>query len=353
MADRRKKVIRAGLETLYFSGAHHLAARFLAGSGAILTFHRVRPQQSEAFQPNRLLEITPEFLDRLLTRLSDGGTEIVTLDEVYRRLVGRGTSSGRYVALTFDDGYRDNVEHALPILRKHAAPFTLFVPSAFAEGTGELWWVALERAIAARDETVITLDGVDRRFASATAEDKDATFAAIYARLRAAPTEDDLRQPVRELAVATGIDIPAICRELCMGWDELARLARDPLVTIGAHTVTHPILAKLPLEDARREMVEGARALTAHLGRAPEHFSFPVGSPDAAGPREFALAAAAGFRTAVTTRPGVIFPDHVNHLTALPRISINGEFQRLRYLDVLLSGAPSALMNRFRRVDAA
>jgi len=352
MADRRKKVIRAGLETLYFSGAHRLAARFLAGSGAILTFHRVRPQSADPFQPNRLLEITPEFLDSLLTRLRESGIEIVSLDEVYRRLVS-GAASGRYVALTFDDGYRDNVEHALPVLRRHAAPFTLYMPSAFAEGAGELWWVALERVVAAREEVVVALDGVEQRFASATPEEKDAAFAAIYARLRAAPTEEELRRPVRALAAAAGIDIRAICRELCMGWDELARMARDPLVTIGAHTITHPILAKLPLEEARREIVDGAQAITAHLGRVPEHFSFPVGSPDAAGPREFALAAAAGFRTAVTTRPGVIFPDHVNHLTALPRISVNGEFQRLRYLDVLLSGAPTALMNRFRRVDAA
>ena len=55
----------------------------------------------------------------------------------------------------------------------------------------------------------------------------------------------------------------------------------------------------------------------------------------------------------MTTRPGVLFPDHRAHMTALPRISLNGEFQRLRYVDVLLSGAPTALMNRFRRVDAA
>jgi peptidoglycan/xylan/chitin deacetylase (PgdA/CDA1 family) len=83
------------------------------------------------------------------------------------------------------------------------------------------------------------------------------------------------------------------------------------------------------------------------------HFSFPVGGPTAASTREFALAAAVGFATAVTTRPGVLFADHLDYMNALPRISVNGEFQRLRYLDVLLSGAATALRNRFRRVDAA
>ncbi len=138
-----------------------------------------------------------------------------------------------------------------------------------------------------------------------------------------------------------------------MGWSEIAAGAADPLVTIGAHTVSHPILTTLSETQARAEMADSAAAIAARLGRRPEHFAYPVGQPDAAGPREFALARAVGFKTAVTTRPGVLFPDHAEHLTALPRISVNGEFQRLRYLDVLLSGAPTALKNRFRRVDAA
>jgi peptidoglycan/xylan/chitin deacetylase (PgdA/CDA1 family) len=100
-------------------------------------------------------------------------------------------------------------------------------------------------------------------------------------------------------------------------------------------------------------MAGGARAIRARLGAAPRHFAYPVGDQSAAGPRDFRIAAELGFRTAVTTRPGVLFAEHARHTTALPRISVNGEFQRLRYLDVLLSGAATALMNRFRRVDAA
>ena len=102
----------------------------------------------------------------------------------------------------------------------------------------------------------------------------------------------------------------------------------------------------------RAEMLRGAARIEEKLGVKPRHFSFPVGDPTSAGRREFEIADAVGFATAVTTRPGVLFPDHGQHLTALPRISVNGEFQGLRYLDVLLSGAPTAIKNRFRRVDA-
>jgi peptidoglycan/xylan/chitin deacetylase (PgdA/CDA1 family) len=100
-------------------------------------------------------------------------------------------------------------------------------------------------------------------------------------------------------------------------------------------------------------MTMGAAVIEAALGTRPRHLAYPVGDPTSAGPREFRLAQEAGFATATTTRPGVLFPEHRDCLTALPRITLNGEFQRLRYVRVLLSGAATALHNRFRRVNAA
>ncbi|HVZ15069.1 MAG TPA: polysaccharide deacetylase family protein, partial [Bauldia sp.] len=171
MANRRQSIIRAGLETLYYSGMHHVARPFLSGVGAILTFHRVRPALADPFQPNRILEITPEFLDEVLTRLEQSGTEVISLDEVHRRLI-EGRTTRRFVALTFDDGYRDNREYALPILARHNMPFTLFLPSDFAEGRGELWWVALERAIAENDRVEVVISDIPQTFDCATSEAK-------------------------------------------------------------------------------------------------------------------------------------------------------------------------------------
>ena len=149
------------------------------------------------------------------------------------------------------------------------------------------------------------------------------------------------------------IVLRSFCDELCMSWAEIAQLAADPLVTIGAHTVTHCILKKVGEDAVRSEMRESAAVLEAALGKRPQHFSYPFGDPTSAGPREFAIAGALGFKTAVTTRPGVLFAEHRDHLMALPRVSLNGEYQQRRYVRVLMSGAGTAMWNGFRRVDAA
>ena len=139
-----------------------------------------------------------------------------------------------------------------------------------------------------------------------------------------------------------------------MDWQELGELAADPLCTIGAHTVNHKMLMKMADDAAVRAEMDMSRAvLEAALGQRPQHLAYPVGDPTSAGPREFRIAAELGFKTAVTTRPGVLFKAHRDHLTALPRISVNGEFQQQRYLKVLMSGAATAMWNGFRRVNAA
>ena len=138
-----------------------------------------------------------------------------------------------------------------------------------------------------------------------------------------------------------------------MSWDELKSFAADPLITIGAHTITHCNLAMQTEQTAGHEMGMSRKRIENVLQRPAVHLAYPYGDKFAAGAREFALAQAAGFKTAVTTRPGMIFPEYAQHLTALPRVSLNGNYQDVRILPVLTSGAATAMWNGFRRVDAA
>jgi peptidoglycan/xylan/chitin deacetylase (PgdA/CDA1 family) len=348
----KKSIIRTGLEALYFTGAHVALGPFVRGVGTILTLHHVRPARSGAFQPNRLLEVTPDFLEEVIVRLRREDVDLVSLDEMRRRLVER-TFWRRFICFTFDDGYRDNLRHAYPILQRHGVPFAIYVPTSFPDRVGELWWLALEAVVARNDRLGLVIDGEDRRFDCRTAAEKYEVFEAIYWWLRGFETEERLREVVRDLCNRYRIDMTAFCDEACMTWPEIAHLAADPLVTIGAHTVNHVMLRKVSDDAVRSEMKNSAAIIEAALGMAPLHFAYPVGDPTSAGPREFQVAAELGFKTAVTTRPGVLFPEHRDHLTALPRITLNGEFQRLRHVQVLLSGAATGLHNRFRRVNAA
>jgi peptidoglycan/xylan/chitin deacetylase (PgdA/CDA1 family) len=347
----RHSVIRAGLEALYFTGAHHLLRPIFAGAGAIFMLHHVRPGRTGAFQPNRHLEVAPEFLRATLSHLRAQNIDLITMDEAHRRLVDRDFSR-RFACFTFDDGYRDNRDFALPVLRDFDAPFTVYVTSDFAEGTGRLWWVALERVVARANAVEAVIGGVATRLAADTDAAKHVAFGRLHDWLRGL-SEQDLAREIGALCARHGVDLAAICGELCLSWEELKPFANDRLIAIGAHSITHCNLAHQPEPDARDEMMTGRDRIEAATQRPVVHLAYPYGDKNAAGAREFALARAAGYRTAVTTRPGMIFPENAKHPTALPRVSLNGNYQVTRILPVLTSGAATAVWNGFRRVDAA
>jgi peptidoglycan/xylan/chitin deacetylase (PgdA/CDA1 family) len=352
MKQLRSNVIRAGLEALYLTGAHRLFRPIFAGIGSVFMLHHVRPAREAAFQPNSHLEVTPQFLRAMLAHLRSRGVDIVTMDELHRRLTERDFSR-RFASFTFDDGYRDNRDFALPLMREFDAPFTVYVASDFAQGAGKLWWITLEMVIAKASRIEATIDGVTSRIDTSTPSAKHAAFERLHDWLRSLPGQDDLAREISALAARHGIDQAGICRDLCMSWEELKPFATEPLVGIGAHSVTHCNLAQQPNEMAGQEMAISRARIEDALQRPALHFAYPYGDRVAAGPREFALAKAAGFKTAVTTRPGMIFPESADYPTALPRVSLNGNFQDERILPVLTSGAATAMWNGFRRVDAA
>lgn len=347
--DWRHRAYSAAFRAIALSRADRWSRGLAQGAGVILTLHHVRPARGLGFQPNRLLEITPDFLDRALTLIRAEGYDLVSLDEALARLVE--PKRGRFfVALTFDDGYRDNLEHAWPVLAKHGAPWTLFVTTGFADRTARLWWLELEEAIRALPRIAVTLpDGEFAARAESDAE-KQGAFAALYWRLRKQP-EAILLSAISALTQEAGIASAALVERDCLPWETLRSLSGAPGVTIGAHTLSHPMLARHGADVARREIAESKARLEAELDIPVRHFAYPVGDPTSAGPREFALAAEAGFASAVTTRPGHLFPEHAGYLHALPRVSLNGHHQNEAALRALLSGLPFWLWNRGRRVD--
>ena len=343
----KHRIFAAGFGAITATGADR-CLRFVArGRGVILMFHHVRPWRPREFAPNRVLEITPEFLDGVLTELRREGFDVIPLDAVVDKL--RFEPSRRpFAVLTFDDGYRDNLEHASPVLRQHNAPWTLFVTTDFLDGRGRLWWLELEEAIARLDRVVFSRNGGLVDLASRTTIEKHAAFEAVYGHLRARPEEG--LQAVADLAAQAGVRPNRLTTECCLCWDEVQILAREPEVSIGAHTLSHPILAKCQATTVAREIAESKSLLERRLGRPVRHLAYPFGDPSAVGLREFRLARQAGYATAMISRPGHVFPEHLAHLHALPRVSMNGLFQDRKALRALLSGVPFWIRNRGRIV---
>lgn len=337
MGALRYAAITGMFELLWASRLTSVIRATSRAKGVIFTLHRVLPDDPADFSPNAILQVKPDFLDFTIRRIRKLGFDIVDVGEGLRRLESDERQK-RFAVFTFDDAYRDNLKYALPVLRRNQCPFTLYVPTALVDGVGEVWWQALEDIVAKQPAIALTEGEESEYLPSATLAEKHAAYDTLYARMRAMP-ENERVALIRDLAAKYKFDLEAHCRELIMDWQELRSFADDQLCTIGAHTVHHYELAKLPPEQARREIESSIRIIEAQFGRKPLHLSYPIGGTASAGPREYEMARELGLRSAVTTIPGALYGKHRDMMHALPRVSLNGLFQRRRYVDVF--GAPA------------
>jgi peptidoglycan/xylan/chitin deacetylase (PgdA/CDA1 family) len=334
MMGWKNRIFTAGFAAIAGTRADLWLCNAAQGCGVILMFHRVRPWQQLNFAPNRFLEVTPEFLDRVITLLKQKSFDIIALDDVPARLKGNGTRRP-FAVVTFDDGYRDNLEYAWPILKRHGAPWTVFIVPNFVESCGRLWWLDLEKAVARLDRVEVMLGKTKLVFDSRRLQQKNAVYHGLCRRLKEGP-EQELRAVTAKLASSIGLNVG----EQCANWDEILELARDPNVTIGSHTLSHPILSRHDSMFAAHEIKDSKSMIESRLGKPVRHLAFPFGDIGSVGPRDFLLARDAGYLTAVTTRPGHVWPKHSRQLTALPRVSINGNYQTEAAIHALLSGVP-------------
>ena len=344
MAISRSTYLKAVLRGLAVTRTDHLASRAMRGRGVILMLHHVLPEEPEAFSPNRILQVTPKFLEAAILEVRAQGYDIVSLDEACRRMSTTVAEDRPFACFTFDDGYRDNARNAFPVFARHQAPMAIYVTPGLVDRTAKLWWLTFEEIIRRAESIEAPLPGGRTVFRCRTVAEKELAFDAVYWWLRSLP-DREIHAYVDERAKMHDIDPGATCDELVMTWPELRELARDPLVTIGAHTMSHAALAKLPADEARVEMHESVERISRELERPCVHFAYPYGDAGSAGPREYAIARELGLNSAVTTRKGMIAAAGRPSMTGLPRLSLNGDYQDVALLRVLLSGLPFAMLN--------
>jgi len=305
-----------------------------AGSAVIIVYHEIqRDCRSEL-----MTGISVSLFEYSLNWLRRAGWSIVSLDECLQKLA-RNDRSRRYAVLTFDDGYRDNVSVALPILERNNAPFMMYVPTGAPTRSMQSWWLGLRKLFLSREK--VTIDALGRQFHCPDIRSKISALTEVTQWVhqdypRAAMLAPTFKQ--------TGISLASLNDAYFLGERELRILARHPLASIGGHTTSHAPLATLDESSARAELADNRGYLENLLQLPVRHVAYPYGTSRACSRREEHLANEVGFQTAVTTREGQLYDHKVNHF-ALPRIGVCGRSD----FRVRMSGIVETVRGALRR----
>jgi peptidoglycan/xylan/chitin deacetylase (PgdA/CDA1 family) len=331
----RYLAIRLALECISF---FKLGALFPKKSkrGVIFTLHHVRPKPDKQFDPNAILEVTPEFLEVAILAAKEAGLEPVRLEDL-PILLAETNSDRQFVCFTLDDGYRNNAQYAAPIFRKHNVPYTIFICPGFVERKRTMWWETSAELLSKIDSFSMDFGNGPELITCKTLTQKKAAYLRL-ADFVNTHDENEAVARIDKMARANGLDPMLLVQNEIMDQSELRELAQDPLVTLGGHTLTHCNLARVSVERLAQEITQSCALVTGYSGKKTTTFAYPYGWKSAATQREFSAALRCGLDVAVTTQPGVLSARAKP--TALNRVSLNGLYQKKRYVEALLSGIP-------------
>ena len=335
-----------------FSKLGFIIRPFCGGRGHILMFHRVYPAKKRKRKRIRIsanagIEVTPDFLEKIILFFISRGYAFISLDQLKDWLFDK-TKKQKFVIFTFDDGYADNFFHAYPVFKKYNVPFTIYVATHFPDKTAILWWYLLEDIILANDFLDLKVGKNRHRFSNKTEEEREETFLHIRSLIMETSCLEEFLIKIEEIFSPFQIDLYEKTEELVLSWEQICQLNRDPLVTIGAHTVNHFLLSELSRKQAKTEIMDSKKKIEHHIKGEVNHFAYPFGGEGDAGVREFEIVKECGFKTAVTTRFASVFRKHRDHLECLPRIFITPE-SNTEFLHQLDNGTIAILQNRFKR----
>ena len=295
-AARRVAVARVA-SVAYATGLTGLvrrAASRRARGMTILSYHRVNDERDPYFPslPTAVFERQVAYLARAY--------RVLPLDEAVDRLA-RGDAPANALCITFDDGYRDNLTHAAPILARHRLPATVFLATGFIGTAAVPWFDRIAAAFKAAGPASFAAPwGASVPIASTT--ERLAAMARSQAYLKELPHEVAAEQ-VEQICATVAPRAREAAKNAMLGWDDVHALLGLGCA-IGAHTVSHPILSRVSDDRAACEIGDSRRMIEAGCGLAPRAFAYPNGQPADYTATTVRLVREAGFDCAVTTRFG-------------------------------------------------
>jgi peptidoglycan/xylan/chitin deacetylase (PgdA/CDA1 family) len=296
----RARLVQGIASGLYDTGVTGLLSRSVgyarrAPAFAVLTYHRVNDDGDPFFRA--LSSAVFEQQARYLAQ----NYLVLAVEDLVERLATR-TVPRNAVAITFDDGYRDTLTHAAPILSRYCLPATVFLATGFIGTTQVPWYERLAAALKhTRQATVRTSWG--EHLSLGTVGARLSALDRVLGRFKTL-AEADFQDAFDAFLGALGVNDAQSGKNEMLSWDDVHAL-RGLGFRIGAHTVTHPILSRVTPERARAEVVGSRDMIRAACGAAPRAFAYPNGSGADYTPEVVEIVRHAGFTCAVTTRFGI------------------------------------------------
>jgi peptidoglycan/xylan/chitin deacetylase (PgdA/CDA1 family) len=299
---RRSEIVRRVASVVYHARLIRLlelATKYARGRPAfqVLTYHRVNDDGDPFFPalPTRVFEQHMTYVSRAY--------RVLTVEDLVERM-GRGDAPRHAIAITFDDGYRDTLTHAAPILARLGLPATVFLATGFI-GTGEIPWVDRVALALKRTEARSMVSPCGEALGLAGPAERLRALELTLQYLKRLPDE------TRRAAVETLLGRLAVPDEpgavSMLSWEDVRALGKIGF-SIGAHTVDHPILSRIDSARAWAEIVGSRDSIAAACGRVPRAFAYPNGRTEDYTGAVVDLVRRAGFTCAVTTRFGVNGP---------------------------------------------
>jgi peptidoglycan/xylan/chitin deacetylase (PgdA/CDA1 family) len=297
----------------------------LTPSAIILLYHRIIELPTDPY----LLSVSPQhFVEHLAVLRKEG--QVTSLRQLVSGLRARRIPQ-RAIVITFDDGYFDNVDHAKPLLEQSDTPATVFVTPGSTADAHEFWWDALDRIllqVGPLPQTLrLIIHGVPHEWKLGSAAEyspddyaryrswnygrkddptpRQAIFRSIH-RLLNPLSERERWNALRAMAAWAGIDTAVRASHRTLSSAEMVRLAEGGLLEVGAHTMTHPVLSKLPVPKQRDEVRQSKAHLEEILGQPVNSFAFPHGLKSDYTQETIAIVREAGFDCACAAFPGIV-----------------------------------------------
>ncbi len=292
----------------------------------IMVYHRVNSKKDTW----SLSSITPHEFEQQIIYLKNH-YKIISLHKLIQLISSKEINKYKYkkvAIITFDDGYKDNYNYAFPIIKKNNIPVTIFLTANFISQDKLFWWDKVGYLLHHTHRDKITLDNLVF-FSLDTFKNKAISYLEITNKLKKIPNNDKLKY-IDKIQHECNVSIPkGLGKSLLMTWDEVEKMSNQG-VSFGAHTLTHPILTQISLEESETEIMSSKLKIESILKNKVQMFAYPNGDRYDFNDEIINLLQKNRFLCAVTTLKGSVMINNSEDVYKLRRISTSNDFDKFK-----------------------